>query len=112
MVGAAQRSQDVGPRMGRGRRSSRNVAALAAVVALAGCDVEGRPGGGFTFSDRLARQDVLFTPEPDLKPLHDHLTNTYGRQGPVLAGVVKQNIELYTPYRTPHGTTVLRERTT
>ena len=23
------------------------------------------PGGGFTFSDRMAGQDVFFTPEPD-----------------------------------------------
>lgn len=67
------------------------------------------PGGGFTFSDRLAGYDVLFAPEPDLTPLRAHLTAQFGAVGPVAVENVKNEIALYTPYRPPHGTAVLRQ---
>jgi three-Cys-motif partner protein len=67
------------------------------------------PGGGFTFSDRLAGYDVLFAPEPDLRPLHAHLTAQFGAAGPVAVENVKNEIALHTPYRPPHGSAVLRQ---
>ena len=66
------------------------------------------PGGGFTFSDRLAGRDVLFADEPDLTPLRAHLLAHFGGRGAVASGLVKEHVALYTPYRPPHATAVLK----
>ncbi|KAB1108935.1 three-Cys-motif partner protein TcmP [Micromonospora aurantiaca] len=66
------------------------------------------PGGGFTFSDRLAGQDVLFTPEPDLRPLRAEILRHFsGRQG-VPVSEIEWHAILYTPYRETHVRPVLR----
>ncbi|WP_328525643.1 three-Cys-motif partner protein TcmP [Kribbella sp. NBC_00359] len=68
------------------------------------------PSGDFSFSDRLAGKDVLFTPEADLTPLRSALLQKYAGTGPVM---VKPSIEewvlLETPYRKPHLTATLKQ---
>jgi three-Cys-motif partner protein len=65
------------------------------------------PGGGFTFSDRLANQHVLFTPEPDLRPLRRELLTHYAGQR-VLINDIEDYTLIYTPYRKKHVREVLK----
>jgi three-Cys-motif partner protein len=67
------------------------------------------PGGGFLFSDRLADQDVLFTPEPDLRPLRDHLLRYFTGQRGVPVESLEWHTILYTPYRETHVRPILRK---
>ncbi|WP_341358938.1 three-Cys-motif partner protein TcmP [Georgenia sp. M64] len=67
------------------------------------------PAGEFRFSDRLAGQEVLFQIEANLKPLRDHLVEHFQSRGPTAIALIKTHVTLYTPYRTPHLTAVLRE---
>jgi three-Cys-motif partner protein len=67
------------------------------------------PGGGFMFSDRLADQDVLFTPEPDLRPLRDHLLQYFAGQRSVPVESLEWHTVLYTPYRETHVRPILRK---
>lgn len=67
------------------------------------------PAGRFSFSDRLAGLEVLFSDEPDLSPLRKHLFEEFGNRGSLDASVVKEHVNLHTPYRAPHLTSVLRE---
>jgi len=67
------------------------------------------PGGGFIFSDRLAGQDVLFTPEPDLLPLRRHLLRQYAGQRNVTIDDLEWHTILYTPYRETHVRPILRK---
>ncbi len=65
------------------------------------------PAGGYQFSDRTAGVDVLFEPEPDLRPLRKAILKEYrGRKG-----VPIEDIEwfalLETPYRETHVRSVL-----
>lgn len=63
------------------------------------------PGGGYTFSDRLADQDVLFVPKPDLGPLRTALLQGFrGRHD-----VPIEEIEWYSILRTPFRETHVRE---
>jgi three-Cys-motif partner protein len=67
------------------------------------------PGGGYTFSDRLAGRDVLFVLDPDLDPLREELLRHFtGRSGVIVEEIV-QHALLYTPYRRPHVRPVLKE---
>jgi three-Cys-motif partner protein len=66
------------------------------------------PGGDYTFSDRLAGQDVLFTPEPDLTPLRAELLSHYAGQRGVSVEDIEWHTLLKTPYRETHVRPVLR----
>lgn len=62
------------------------------------------PGGGYTFSDRLANESVLFTAEPDLRPLrNDYLTNL-----PKNVFITIDDLEWYTLLNTPYRETHVR----
>ncbi|WP_433513938.1 three-Cys-motif partner protein TcmP [Nonomuraea sp. CA-143628] len=66
------------------------------------------PGSGCQFSDRLAGQDVLFTLEPDLRPLSEAILQRFtGRRG-VTVSEVEWYAILETPYRETHIRPVLR----
>lgn len=68
------------------------------------------PTGTYSFHDRLAGQDVLFVPEPDLTQLTDALLAKYTGAGRVEVNpTIQQWVTLETPYRKPHLTHVLRE---
>jgi three-Cys-motif partner protein len=67
------------------------------------------PGGGNTFSDRLAGQDVLFTLDPDLRPLRDHLLRHYADWEGVSIDTLEWHTILSTPYRETHVRPVLRK---
>lgn len=60
------------------------------------------PGGDYTFSDRLAGQDVLFTPEPDLRPLRRELLSHYAGKRNVSVDDIEWYTLLHTPYRETH----------
>ena len=67
------------------------------------------PGGGFRFSDRMAGQDVLFTLDPDLRPLRVGILETFrGRRG-VTTREIEDYALMYTPYRKSHVRPVLKE---
>lgn len=67
------------------------------------------PGGDYTFSDRLADQDVLFTLEPDLRPLKKNLLQCFAGRTGVSTEELEWHAILYTPYRETHVRPVLRE---
>lgn len=67
------------------------------------------PDGNYTFSDRLAGLDVLFSPDPDLTPLRQGLLAEFtGQHGLRVNPDLQRWVVLHTPYRKPHLTTVLR----
>ncbi|WP_162788684.1 three-Cys-motif partner protein TcmP [Amycolatopsis albispora] len=65
------------------------------------------PGGGYTFSDKLAGVSVLFEANPDLKPLRANLVHTFTGAGEVTIEEIEQHTILYTPYRDAHVRSVL-----
>jgi three-Cys-motif partner protein len=65
------------------------------------------PGGGYTFSDRLAGQDVLFAPEPDLGPLRAAILSQFTGRQAVLIDEIEWFTILQTPYRETHVRSVL-----
>ena len=65
------------------------------------------PGGDFTFSDKLANENVLFTLEPDLRPLQENLLTHYAGQR-VLIDEIEDYTVVYTPYRETHVRNVLK----
>ena len=66
------------------------------------------PGGGNTFSDRLAGQDVLFVPDPDLTPLRWELLRHYAGQRHIAVEPIIEYTLVHTPYRRAHVRPVLR----
>lgn len=67
------------------------------------------PGGTYTFSDRLADEDVLFVLEPDLRPLRNELLKHFaGRRG-VTTSDIEWHTLLHTPYREVHVRPVLKQ---
>ena len=66
------------------------------------------PGGDFTFSDRLAGQDVLFTLEPDLRPLRGYLLRRFRGQNGISIDSLEWETLLHTPYRETHVRPVLK----
>lgn len=66
------------------------------------------PGGDFTFSDRLAGENVLFVPEPDMRPLRAELLSHYAGQRGVTADDIDWHVVLHTPYRQAHVRPLLR----
>jgi three-Cys-motif partner protein len=67
------------------------------------------PGGGCTFSDRLADEDVLFVLDPDLRPLRQELLRHYAGQRGISASDIEWHTLLHTPYREAHVRPVLRQ---
>jgi three-Cys-motif partner protein len=67
------------------------------------------PGGGFTFSDRLDGENVLFTPEPDLRPLRRELLRAFAGQTAASPEELEWYAILQTPYKDTHVRPVLRE---
>jgi three-Cys-motif partner protein len=67
------------------------------------------PGGGFKFSDRMAGQAVLFTPDPDLRPLRIELLRYFvGRRG-VEIDEIEWHALQSTPYRKTHVRPALKQ---
>ncbi|SDM23591.1 three-Cys-motif partner protein [Nonomuraea maritima] len=66
------------------------------------------PGAGCRFSDRLAGQDVLFTPEPDLRPLSEAILQHFAGTRSVPVSEIEWYAILETPYRETHVRPVLR----
>ena len=66
------------------------------------------PGGGNVFSDRLAGEDVLFEPEPNLTPLKNAMLQKYAGQTGVLVRDIEHFALLDTPYRETHVRPVLK----
>jgi three-Cys-motif partner protein len=66
------------------------------------------PGGGYTFSDRFAGQNVLFTLEPNLRPLRNELLRHYRGQHNVTVADIERHVLLRTPYLDTHVRNVLR----
>jgi three-Cys-motif partner protein len=60
------------------------------------------PVGDYTFSDRIAGQNVLFTPDPDLRPLDQELLRHYAGRTGVTADEMGWHAVLHTPYRETH----------
>lgn len=67
------------------------------------------PGGGYSFSDRLAGDEVLFTPEPDTRPLQASILSTFAGRMNVLVDEIEWHAILYTPYRETHIRPILTE---
>lgn len=67
------------------------------------------PGGGFTFSDRMAGLDVLFTLDPDLRPLQAQLSRHFAGQPGVAIADIEWYVLLHTPYRKTHVRPTLRQ---
>ena len=67
------------------------------------------PGGGYTFSDRLAGVDVLFTPEPDLAPLRKATLEHFRGRREVRVDEIEWFAVLQTPYRETHVRPVLTQ---
>lgn len=67
------------------------------------------PGSGAVFSDRLAGQDVLFTPEPDLRPLQDDFLSVFAGRQSVAVDELEWHAILQTPYRETHVRPILRK---
>jgi three-Cys-motif partner protein len=67
------------------------------------------PGGGFKFSDRLADQDVLFTPEPRLDLLQAGLLRDFAGRSGVRVEELCWYALLWTPYRETHVRPVLKK---
>jgi hypothetical protein len=59
------------------------------------------PVGDYTFSDRLAGQDVLFS-DPDFRPLDKELLTHYAGRSGVTADEMCWHAVLKTPYRETH----------
>ncbi len=67
------------------------------------------PGGGFKFSDLLADQNVLFTPEPDLGPLQAEILRYFAGRSGVHVEELEWHALVYTPYRKTHVRPVLKK---
>ncbi|MGH3808677.1 MAG: three-Cys-motif partner protein TcmP [Pseudonocardiaceae bacterium] len=67
------------------------------------------PGGGYVFSDRLANEDVLFTADPDLRPLREVPLRTHRGRAEILIDDIGWFALLQTPYRETHVRPVLTE---
>jgi len=67
------------------------------------------PEGRYTFSDRLAGQNVLFVPDPDLGPLRRAFLRDFANRNAVKVSELEEYAVLYTPYRETHVRPVLRE---
>ncbi|MFD0485155.1 three-Cys-motif partner protein TcmP [Kineococcus sp. GCM10028916] len=67
------------------------------------------PTGQYTFSDRLAGSEVLFTPEPNLKPLVEALLRDHAGRVAVPVEDLRWYSLLQTPYRETHLTPVLKQ---
>jgi len=67
------------------------------------------PEGRYTFSDRLAGQNVLFVPDPDLGPLRRALLQDFASKTAVRVSELEEYAVLYTPYRETHVRPVLRQ---
>jgi three-Cys-motif partner protein len=67
------------------------------------------PGGGFTFSDRMAGQDVLFTLDPDLHPLRAGIIQNFAQHRAVAISDLERYTILYTPYRKTHVRPILKQ---
>lgn len=65
------------------------------------------PAGGYQFSDRTAGIDVLFEPEPDLKPLRKAILKAYVGKTGVSIDDIEWFAILLTPYRETHVRRVL-----
>lgn len=65
------------------------------------------PGGGYAFSDRLADESVLFTPEPDLRPLREAYLANMPRNKAITIDQLEWYTLLHTPYRETHVRSVL-----
>ena len=64
--------------------------------------MEGRPGGGFRFSDRLAGQDVLFRDDNvDVGPLRTALLQRFTGRVTTVADI-NRFVLVDTPYRETH----------
>jgi hypothetical protein len=59
------------------------------------------PGGGCTFSDRMANQDVLFQAEPNFRPLRDGLLSSFAGRTVGIAEI-EDWVIVDTPYRGAH----------
>ena len=66
------------------------------------------PVGDYMFSDRLAGQDVLFTPEPNLALLRDNLLRFYAGYGGISVDDIERHDVLETPFRETHVRPVLK----
>lgn len=60
------------------------------------------PGGGYTFSDRTANHDLLFTLEPDLRPLSEAILRRFASVQDVPIEDIEWFAILETPYRETH----------
>lgn len=60
------------------------------------------PGGGYTFSDRTADHDLLFTLEPDLRPLREAILRRFASVQDVPIEDIEWFAILETPYRETH----------
>jgi len=59
------------------------------------------PTGDFTFHDRLANQDVLFSADIDTEPLQDHLLSHFAGQAVDIQTVI-DHVVVATPYHSSH----------
>lgn len=59
------------------------------------------PTGGYMFSDRFAGTDVLFTPEPDTRPLRQELAKRFRGRSVPIAELIGWVIA-FTPYHSGH----------
>lgn len=66
------------------------------------------PASGHRFSDRLAGQDVLFVPDPDLRPLQSKLLTAYSGCRDIKVSDIETYTIAHTPYRETHVRPVLR----
>ncbi len=66
------------------------------------------PGGGFSFSDRLADDEVLFTLTPDIRPLQRDLLSHYAGISDVPIEDIEWHTILHTPFRETHVRTALK----
>lgn len=60
------------------------------------------PGGGYTFSDRTAGHDLLFSLEPDLRPLSEAILRRFAGEQDVAIEDIEWYTILDTPYRETH----------
>jgi three-Cys-motif partner protein len=59
------------------------------------------PSGDYTFHDRLAGQDVLFSSQVNTQPLQDHLVSHYAGQAVDIKSIV-DHVIVATPYHSSH----------
>lgn len=66
------------------------------------------PGAGCVFSDRLANEDVLFTPDPDLAPLRREFLRHYAGRREVPTDEIVLHALVNTPFRDTHVRPILK----